>query len=141
MTKTMQKGDQVTLYRLSQPIAVHTVIKRCKNLIVIDNQTRWNSDGSPQNDEQLDNHIKPWTESDQAFLNERVTVSSSSGVQRTMRVKTVFKETIVLDYGENSNFSIKFSLKDGRSLTEGLNWGDFRLPQEAIEQYLGRSNE
>lgn len=135
----MQKGERVTLFRLSQPTSVLTVIKRCKNLIVLDNSTRWNNDGTPQNDEQSDFTIKPWTEDHQSFLNERVLATSVHKIQRTMRVKRVLKSALVLDYGENSNFSVKFSLIDGKCLSDAQAWSDFKISQETIEKYQNRS--
>jgi len=135
----MLKGEKATLFRLSQPLTVHTIIKRTKHIIVLDNETRWNSDGTPQDDNFIDHHIKPYTEEDQSFLNESVTVSSPLKISRVMRVKRVQKTCLVLDYGADSVFSIKFSLTDGTCMSDSPAWHDFSLTTQAISEYLGRN--
>ncbi len=137
----MQKGEKVIIFRLSLPTTVHVVTKRCKNLIVLDDSSRWNADGSPQSDSLIDHRIVPWTQEHQSFLNESVTISSPNRIYRTMRVKKVLKEFLVLDYGAESNFSIKFSLKDGACAFDHYSWCDFKLSQESLEKYQNRSND
>lgn len=137
----MLKNSQVTLFRLNVPKSIHTVAKRCKNLVVLDNKSRWNADGTPQSDEFIDHLIKPYTDEDQAFLNELITVTSPLRISRVMRVRRVQKDCLVLDYGEASNFSVKFSLSNGECLSVGQGWEGFSLSAASIAEYLHRTKD
>lgn len=55
-------------------------------------------------------------------------------ITRLVRIKRINKESFVVDYGEDSNFDIKYSFKTKKPMENIKAWNDFEANPEDVEQ-------
>jgi hypothetical protein len=64
-----------------------------------------------------------------------------SKINRPVRIKRINKDSIVFDYGEHSNFDIKYLFKTGRPIEDLWIWNDFEINDKDLNNLKELENK
>ena len=140
---SLEKYDNVVVLEGSKPISFLKIDKVTKNTYTLSDGTKWNKNYFPLEDspDGILRRIAPHLPEHDDYKNTHVVLTCKNRINREVRIRRVCASHINVDYGENSNFTVKIDLFTLKPINVLGHWDDFRLSQEDADKLLNSKKE